>query len=81
MRELLRSNDLVLVSFVVALLQDAGIACHVADAYMSIAEGSIGAFPRRLMVADEDEMPARRVLTEAGLAGELRETSSRGPLP
>ena len=35
---------------------------------MSAMEGGIGAFPRRLVVAADDESRARRVLTEAGEA-------------
>lgn len=62
------SNDLVRLSFLVALLTDAGIASVVLDAYTSAVEGSIGAIPRRLAVAAEDEMHARRVLKEAGEA-------------
>lgn len=66
MRVLATSNDPVRLSFLTALLADAGIASVVLDAYTSAVEGSIGAIPRRLMVADEDELWARRVLTEAG---------------
>jgi len=62
------SNDLVRLSFLVALLTDAGIASVVLDAYTSAVEGSIGAIPRRLAVAAEDETRARRVLKEAGEA-------------
>jgi hypothetical protein len=47
-------------------LADAGIAAVVLDAHASAIEGSIGAIPRRLMVAAEDEQRARRVLAEAG---------------
>ena len=54
MRELLRSNDAVLISFAQSVLRQAGIASFVADQYMSVVEGSIGAFPRRLLVGDED---------------------------
>jgi hypothetical protein len=39
----------------------------VLDQYMSAVEGSIGAFPRRLAVAPEDEENARRILREAGV--------------
>jgi hypothetical protein len=67
MRELLRSNDAVVMSFAQAVLRDAGIACFLADQHMSIAEGSIGAFPKRLLV-DGDVLPAAtRALREAGL--------------
>jgi hypothetical protein len=39
---------------------------------MSVIEGSLGVLPRRLLVADDDVVAARRLLTEAGLAHELR---------
>ena len=54
MRELLRSNDAVLIGFAQSVLRQAGIASFVADQHMSVVEGSIGAFPRRLLVGDED---------------------------
>jgi hypothetical protein len=67
MLEILRSNDAVIISFAQAVLGSAGIDNFVADLHISIAEGSIGAFPRRLHVADEDGTQARRLLREAGL--------------
>ena len=67
MQEMLRSNDAVLISFAESVLRQAGIACMIADQHMSIVEGSIGAFPRRLLVQDEDRWAARRALVEAGL--------------
>ena len=66
MRVLTTSNDPVRLSFFTALLADAGIAAVVLDAHTSAIEGSIGAIPRRLMVATEDEPRALRVLAEAG---------------
>ncbi|MBN8889484.1 MAG: hypothetical protein ABS99_07270 [Acetobacteraceae bacterium SCN 69-10] len=66
MRVIVVSNDPVRLSFLVALLRDAAIGCTVLDAHASAVEGSIGAIPRRLMVADDDEAQARRVLREAG---------------
>ena len=71
MRELLRTNDPVLVSFVEALLGDSGLGFHIADANMSIVEGSIGVFPRRVLVAEDDFHAAQRLLTDAGLEAEL----------
>ena len=59
------SNDLVRISFLTALLADAGIEVFLLDAHVSAMEGSIGAIPRRLAVASEDEAAARRVLREA----------------
>ncbi|HUB44527.1 MAG TPA: DUF2007 domain-containing protein [Acetobacteraceae bacterium] len=66
MRVIATSNDPVRLSFLVALLADAGIRATVLDQHMSVVEGSIGAIPRRLMVAEEDYSRARRVLMEAG---------------
>ena len=65
MREVLRSNDAVRLSWLIALLADAGIAAVLFDAHMSVVEGSIGALPRRLMVEDADHARALRVLAEA----------------
>lgn len=62
MREVLRTNDLVLLSYALHVLGEAGIGAHVFDGHMSAVEGSIGAFPRRLMVGEEDFAQARRAL-------------------
>jgi len=72
MREIVRTNNAVLVTAIEALLNDAGIGCAVFDQNMSVLEGSVGVLPRRIMVVDEDEAPARRLLTDAGLGEELR---------
>lgn len=72
MRELLRTNDIVLVSAVGALLDGADIGHMVLDQNMSIIEGSIGILPRRILVDEDDIAQARRILTDAGLAHELR---------
>ena len=66
MRELLRTNDPVKLSWIQALLADAWIEAVVLDTHTSIVEGSIGAIPRRLCVLAEDLERARRVLDEAG---------------
>ena len=70
MRTITISNDLVRLSFLAALLRDAGIESVLLDGYVSAIEGSIGAIPRRLAVLPEDERQARRVLLEAGEAEE-----------
>ena len=72
MAELLRTTDIVLLSYVNSLLSDAGIKPLIADVHVSTVEGSIGAFPRRLLVPDEDFDEAAAILTEAGLAAHLR---------
>jgi len=71
MRALMRTTDPVLIDFAVALLRDAGLGPVVLDQNMSVLEGSIGVFPRRVVVIADEWAQARRVLTEAGLAAEL----------
>ena len=71
LKELLRTNDMTLISFVEATLKGVGIQMLVLDANVSILEGSVGAIPRRLVVGDEDLVAARRTLREAGLGDEL----------
>jgi hypothetical protein len=66
MRELLRSTDPVRLSWLTALLADAGVEAVVFDLHTSILEGSIGAIPRRLVVAEEDYGRAVRILRESG---------------
>jgi hypothetical protein len=72
MIEIVRTNDPVLISFVEALMRDAGIGFMVADQNMSILEGSIGVLPRRVLVAEDEAAQARRILVDAGIADELR---------
>ncbi len=72
LRELVRTNDMVLVSAVGALLDGAGIFHLVLDQNMSVVEGSLGVLPRRILVNDGDNRAARQLLAEAGLAHELR---------
>lgn len=67
MVELLRTNDAVLISYISALLADVGVQAIVLDMHTSILEGSIGALPRRVMVADDDERAARAALADAGV--------------
>jgi Putative prokaryotic signal transducing protein len=66
MRAIVTTNNLVRLNFLMALLRDAGITSVLLDDHTSGVEGSIGAIPRRLMVAEADESRARRVLNEAG---------------
>jgi len=73
MIELIRTNDAVIISFVEALMRDAGIAYFVADQNMSVMDGSIGILPRRIMIDAEDAGQARRILTDAGIANEIRD--------
>jgi hypothetical protein len=71
--ELVRTNDLVLISLIETLLNEAGVAFFVADQHMSAVEGSLGFLPRRIMIASNEQERARRLLSDAGLSGELRD--------
>lgn len=73
MRELIRTNDAVLLSAIEALLKSADIAHLIADQNMSVLEGSIGIFPRRILVDDDELAAARQLLADAGFGNELRE--------
>jgi tRNA1(Val) A37 N6-methylase TrmN6 len=75
MRELVRTNNAVLVTAIDALLKGADIPHQLLDQNMSVLEGSLGILPRRILVDDDRYDEARRILEDAGLAHELR------PLP
>jgi hypothetical protein len=70
--ELIRTNDIVLISFVEALLRDAGIEFLTVDQNMSVIEGSLGVLPRRVLVVSDRVEAARRLLIDAGIGAELR---------
>ena len=72
LREIVHTNDPVLLSAIEALLQGAGIPHLVLDRNMSVLEGSLGILPRRILVPEEDNRRARRLLEEIGLGHELR---------
>ena len=60
MEEVFRTNDLIKLSYVEHLLQEAGIDYFVADQHISAVEGNIGAFPRRVMVREAVKEAVRR---------------------
>jgi hypothetical protein len=72
-----RTNDIVLISVLESILGQAGLSVFVADAHVSAVEGSIGAFPRRVMVPDDEVAQARRLIRDAGLEAELVPWSPR----
>lgn len=71
MKDLIRTTDPTLVSFVESLLRQEGIEAMVFDVNASIVEGSIGILPRRVVVPDDRLERARRLLVEAGLEDEI----------
>ncbi|WP_424985882.1 DUF2007 domain-containing protein [Microbulbifer sp. S227A] len=64
MKELLRSTDPTVLAFASALLQGEDIDCFQMDVNMSILEGGIGIFPRRMMVRSQDYDRAARVMQD-----------------
>ncbi len=65
MKEVLRTNDPVLISLARSLLKEAGIETMVFDGHTAILEGSIGAIQARLMVIDDDEAEARGIIADS----------------
>ncbi len=76
MKEILRSNDPVLISAVVALLEGASFHYLVLDQNMSVLEGSLGILPRRILIEEDREIEARRLLVDGGFGHELRGADS-----
>ena len=67
MRDLVTSNDPVLLNYVEVLLGEFGIDVAVFDGNMSAVQGTLGAVQKRLAVPEESWAAARRLLDEAGL--------------
>jgi len=79
LRELVRTNDPVLISFLEALLKSEGIGHVVLDQNMSILDGSLGILPRRVMVENGRHAMAVLLLKEAGLDAELSRGIGESP--
>ena len=78
MIELVRTNDIVVISLIESLFREGEIEHLVLDQHMSVLEGSIGILPRRIMVLEERKIEARRLLTDAGLAEHLKPDDTIG---
>jgi hypothetical protein len=73
MAELVRTNNLAVISAIEGLLGEADLPYQVADRNMSVVEGSILAIQARILVPDEYESEARELLTDADLGEWLRD--------
>jgi hypothetical protein len=62
MKELLRTNDVVMISWLQAALADDGIEAIVFDQFVSAIEGYAGPVQRRVMVTDDDFERAQWIL-------------------
>mgnify|MGYP000057984987 CR=1 FL=1 len=67
MRDLITSNDPVLLNFVEVRVTEAGIDVVVFDGNMSAVQGTLGAVQMRLAVPTESWAKARSLLEEADL--------------
>ena len=77
MEEIVRTNNLVTISFIEALLKEAGITPFIADQNMSVIEGSLGILPRRVLVPEDRAEEARRILRDAGIGAELEKPKGK----
>jgi len=73
LKELVRTNDIVLISLIEVLLKEQRIEYVILDQNMSILEGSVGAIPRRIMTVNDDNDRARRILIDAEIGIELEQ--------
>ena len=71
MKELLRSNDVILINWLQVLLKNDGIDTVVFDEYTSVMEGSLGAIQRHIMVSSNQYLNAWKIIKEAGKADQL----------
>ncbi len=69
MQELLRSNDLVLLSFVQDLLNQSGIDPFLFDTHSAIMDGGVPFVQQRIMVAAKDWDKAKEILSQNGIGG------------
>ena len=71
MIEVMRTTNPVDISYIEALLKDAGIYVAIFDSNISIVEGSIGMFPKRVMISEDDSAAVRDLLRGSGLESAL----------
>ena len=64
MKEILRTNNLVLISRIQSVLNDFGIHYLLLDAYTSDAEGSISAIEKRIVVSLTDFKQSKQLINE-----------------
>ena len=65
MKELLRSNDVVHLSWIKSVFDESNIPIFVMDEQMSVLEGSANAIPRRVLVSEGDHVQAMKILEDA----------------
>lgn len=66
MKEICRMHDPVRLSWMQALLKDAGIECAVLDSHTGSLFGGVGFLGPRLVVDEDDYDAAMRILRDSG---------------
>ena len=64
MKEILRTNNLILISRVQSILNDAGIQNKLLDTHASNIEGNISAIQRRLVVSNDDFQQFQKLIND-----------------
>ena len=64
MKEVLRTNNLILISRVQTILDDAGIQNKLLDTHASNIEGNISAIQRRLVVSNDDFHQSQKLIND-----------------
>ena len=63
-KEILRTNNLILISRVQSILNDAGIQNKLLDTHASNIEGNISAIQRRLVVSNDDFQQSQKLIND-----------------
>ena len=64
MKEVLRTNNLILISRAQSILNEAGVHNQLLDAHASNIEGSISAIQRRVIVSDDDFQKSKKLIND-----------------
>ena len=64
MKEILRTNNLILISRIQSILNDAGIQNKLLDTHASNIEGNISAIQRRLVVSNDDFQQSQKLIND-----------------
>ena len=62
MKILVKSNEIIYLSWVKHILKENRIDFHIFDEFVSSVEGNINAFPIRILVSDNDFKRAKKVI-------------------
>jgi hypothetical protein len=62
MKILVKSNEVIYVSWIKHTLNENNIDFHIFDEFVSSVEGNINAFPIRVLVSDEDFDKAKKLI-------------------